>query len=229
LVFITFNFFKNPNHKFRFEHRNLVLFITLILFLLLPSAGSNTGLSRSSISIVFLPVFLINNFQSWKKYFVYIIIAILPFTIYDRFDKLFGDNNFKTLETELQNTKFKGIYTKNEKVKVINKINDLVSGINEKNEKVIFYGFMSHPFIYKYVQTRLKFVESNIKLLSNFNVYSQFKYNKPILKEISNQYKYLCIFVNDFELKIKYFLKLNMIDKILRIGIFFKYFKLIYK
>jgi len=67
------------------------------------------------------------------------------------------------------------------------------------------------------VKIRIEFIKSNIELLNLFNNWSNLTYNKLIKKEISNMYRNLSIFENNFSLKLKSFKLMNIKDKIKRI------------
>jgi hypothetical protein len=150
IVTACFYLLYNVNQEKKSNSFQILLFLSFLLLLFVPAAGSNTGLTRCSIVIVFVPYLLVTTKFRWQKNIVYLLLIITPFAIYDRFDKLFYDNHFNQLNHEPKTSVLKHVKTKENMAQLINQVDERVQYYKSKNKEVSFYGFYSHYFNYQY-------------------------------------------------------------------------------
>jgi hypothetical protein len=143
-------FIYSINQDSRNNNFQIITLIAMLLFLFVPAAGSNTGLTRCSIMIVFVPYLLVTTPFNWKKIIIFMLLLSTPFAIYDRFDKLFYDNHFGQLNVEPKTSVFKYVKTRAKLAQLINDVDQSVNTYKSKNKTVLFYGFYSHCFDYQY-------------------------------------------------------------------------------
>ena len=162
-VLILHLYYALDSKKFNVKKLLLIHFV-FIAFYFVPAAGSDTGLTKTAIMFLFVSYFISRNYFKSKKFVLFFLIIILPFTIYDRFDQFFGEKSFVKMNTTVkQSNHLKFIKTTKPKADLINDIIMIAREYQNKGQEVVFVSLFSHFFTYELNKAEVK-VSKNFRM-----------------------------------------------------------------
>jgi len=155
----------------------LITHLVFFVFYFTPAIGSDTGLTKTAIMFLFISVLITRSYFKAKSFIIFFLFLILPFTIYDRFDRLFGETSFVKLTATVNESNYlKHIKTTQPKADLINHIIKLTKGFQSNGHDVVFVSLFSHYFTYE-------LNKAEVKVCKNFRM----DVEKPaIVSEITN-------------------------------------------
>jgi len=140
------------NRKDLLSLKNMVLYLCF-LFLFINPFGSNTGLLKAVSLFLLLPFVLSINDLKLKKYWLLILIVLLPFSLIEKFYSTYEDGGILVLNRTLE--LLKSIKTTETRADFLERIDMEISELKKNNFQVYFYGDKSHIFHYLYPWTNL--------------------------------------------------------------------------
>jgi len=164
------------------KYIHISMLLVFFVFMFIPAIGSDTGLLKiyyfASIIIIYLLYFLSkeNTVFRLQRNFIYILIlAVVAYSLYNRFNWFYGDSkNITELKYEINHKKLHNIKTTIHRKELVEKVIDNIDVINTTNKKVYFFGHAGQMFYYLYDKQPLS---------------KQFFYLKPDNKDAVNQLK----------------------------------------
>lgn len=174
------------NRKELLNIQNLILYV-YILFLFINPFGSNTGLLKAASLFLLLPFVL--SFQKLKpdKYWLLILIVLLPFSLFEKFYSTYEDKGILSLNKTLDLKLLKSIKTTEYRADFLRNIDKEIIELRKNNVKVYFYGDKSHIFHYLYPET-------NLNINSFFQPVEELVYY-PYIDQKNHDYDRVAIFV----------------------------------
>ncbi len=142
------------NRKNLLSIQNLVLYL-YVLFLFINPFGSNTGLLKAASLFLLLPFVL--SFQNIKpdKYWLLILIVLVPFSFIEKLSGTYEDDGIPVLNTTLTIPALHPVKTTKTRAAFLEKINSEIRELKKNNVEVYFYGDKSHIFHYLYPETSM--------------------------------------------------------------------------
>jgi len=174
------------NRKNLLSIQNLVLYL-YVLFLFINPFGSNTGLLKAASLFLLLPFVL--SFQNLKpdKYWLLILIVLLPFSFIEKLSGTYEDDGIPLLNTTLTIPALHPVKTTKTRAAFLEKINSEIRELKKNNVEVYFYGDKSHIFHYLYPGT-------NLNINSFFQPIDELVYY-PKIEQIINKKQRVAIFI----------------------------------
>lgn len=163
IVMIILQLFQNISKKEIFTAKN-ASYLWILFFMGVPCFGSNSGLKYAGIFLVMLPYIYINITYAYKKYFVILLIVLIPFAIIEKFQIKFMDEKQSLLTENVNINLLEGIHTTPEKVKKIDAINQIHQQLKKEKKQVYFYGVDSYIFNYLLEKSKRPFLTYPMKL-----------------------------------------------------------------
>jgi len=142
------------NRKDLLSLKHLVLFL-YFLFLFINPFGSNTGLLKAVSLFLLLPFVISINDLKLKKYWLFIFIVLLPFSLIEKFYSTYEDKGILSLNRTLELELLKSIKTTETRSNFLERIDIEINELKKNNVQVYFYGDKSHIFHYLYPWTNL--------------------------------------------------------------------------
>lgn len=176
------------NRKELLSLNNIIIYL-YFLFLFINPFGSNTGLLKAVSLFLFLPFVLSITILNLKRFWLLIVIVLLPFSLIEKFHSSYEDKGIFSLNKTSELKLLKPINTSEVRAEFLDNINAKVLELKSDNVQVYFYGDKSHIFHYLYPET-------NMNINSFFQPVDELMYNSQIKKIISNK-KRIAIFIVD--------------------------------
>lgn len=149
ILFLLFRYLKEGNYT-----RVIVLF-SVFLFAFIPAFGSDTGLLKSSpLLVMFFPLLFSWLFEqsvpvNKKAFFSAILISLVLFGVYTRCTWFYGDSQkLSELKNVSGNKKLSFIKTTSSRTALIEKVLNMISINEDKQEQKIFFGQGGQMFYY---------------------------------------------------------------------------------
>lgn len=133
------------NRKNWLSIQNLVIYL-YVLFLFINPLGSNTGLLKAVSLFLLLPFVL--SFQNLKldKFWLSILIVLVPFSFIEKLSGIYEDNSIPVLNSTLTIPALHPVKTTKTRAAFLEKIDSEISELKKNNMEVYFYGDKSHIF-----------------------------------------------------------------------------------
>lgn len=186
---IVIHFIKNSTKKNIVTPIN-VSFLIILFFLVVPCFGSNSGLKYMGIFLVFIPIVYIKSNFEYKKYFLIVLITLIPFAVVEKFQIRFMDEKYSLLTEKFESGNLLGIHTTKEKFSRIKEIVQLHEKFEKEGKQVYFYGVDSYLFNYLLDNSKRPFITYAMKLnnTDEINLINQIiaEKKKPVFFIVSN-------------------------------------------
>ena len=128
---------------------SFILYLFLF-FLFINSFGSNTGLLKTYSLIVLLPFVIGISELKNQKYWLLLVIVLIPFSIGTKIFGIYEDRNLFVLNEEIKVEKLSSIHTNRIRKHYLEKTDKIIQQLKDKDARVYFYGDKSHIFHYLY-------------------------------------------------------------------------------
>ncbi len=159
------------NRKNWLSIQNLVLYL-YVLFLFINPFGSNTGLLKAVSLFLLLPFVLSFTNLKPEKYWLLILIVLVPFSFIEKLSGTYEDNSIPVLNTTLTIPALHPVKTTKTRAAFLEKIDSEISELKKNNVEVYFYGDKSHIFHYLYPETAMN-INSFFQPVEELMYYSQ--------------------------------------------------------
>ena len=170
------------NRKELLTIQNLVLYV-YVLFLFINPFGSNTGLLKAVSLFLLLPFVLSYQTQKTDKYWLLILIVLIPFSIVEKLYRTYEDSSISIVNTTVSNPTLYPIKTTKTRAEFLKNVDSEKRDLEKNNVKVYFYGDKSHIFHYLYPETGMN-ISSFFQPVDELSFYShieqKFKENKKV-------------------------------------------------
>jgi len=176
------------NRKDLLSLKHIVLYL-YFLFLFINPFGSNTGLLKAVSFFLLLPFVISINDLKLKKYWLLILIVLLPLSLIEKFYSTYEDSGILVLSRTLELDLLKSIKTTETRADFLERIDIEISELKKNNFQVYFYGDKSHIFHYLYPWTNLN-INSFFQPLDELGYY-------PKIEQIINKKQKVAIFLID--------------------------------
>lgn len=137
--------------------QNKLMILLLFLFSFIPALGSDTGLHKTSFIFVFLP-FVLSMSKKINNTIIYIVIFIIPFTIFQRINSTYNDVSPIHANSKTSIPKLSYIYSSRDRVADIENVKKDFHKFSKLNREVTFYGVKSHIFNYLFLNEKPPFI-----------------------------------------------------------------------
>jgi len=135
--------------------------------------GSNTGLLKAYSLSLLLPFVLSLHELKFKKYWLMLLIILIPFSMITKIFGIYEDKMILTLNNKLEIEELTPIYTNFTRKEYLQQTDVLVHQLNSQGVEVFFYGDKSHIFHYLYPETSLN-ITSFFQPVDNQNFFRDF-------------------------------------------------------